>query len=300
MPAGHFPPLNLADFSMYNLYMPNNFKKTHTLYSIHLPILIAIFALIAGGSYLITNRPAGTGETPQVQGKKTEKNTAAVKNSRSVKNDVDVFAETAAVEHKKVVGKVVKEIKRVAETEEAGGNDEVGEELTSIAEEQEETTDETAEAIEEVVNEPKWKIFLIGTDYKNLGQLRSTLAKNTNTIRKLTSTVEKLTSEGGDETIQANLDLLNAEREKIISVIKASESQFSLLGWVSKLLAGYTSVPVDDGTEGTGESAPVGGTEGTGDTSPSSTDTTGTGTTEPGSAEGQAPESAAGTQIIIE
>ena len=293
---------------MYNLYMPNNFKKTHTLYSLHLPILIAIFALVAGGSYLITNRPAGTGETPQVRGKKTEKNTGAVKsdsvkNLKSVKNGADVFTETTAAEHKKVIGKVIKEIKRVAETEGAGGNDEVGEELTSIAEEQEETIDETAEAIEEVANEPKWKVFLVGTDYKNLGQLRSTLAKNTNTIRKLTRTVEKLTTDGGDETIQANLDLLNAEREKIVSVIKASESQFSLLGWVSRLLSGYTSTPVDegsDGTEGAGESAPVGGTEGTGDTSPSSTDTIGTGTTEPGSAEEEAPESDPGTQITAE
>ena len=288
--------------------MPNNFKKTHTLYSLHLPILIAIFALVAGGSYLITNRPAGTGETPQVRGKKTEKTTGAVKsdsvkNPKSVKTGADVFTETTAAEHKKVIGKVIREIKRVAETEGAGGNDEVGEELTSIAEEQEETIDETAEAIEEVANEPKWKVFLVGTDYKNLGQLRSTLAKNTNTIRKLTRTVEKLTTDGGDETIQANLDLLNAEREKIVSVIKASESQFSLLGWVSRLLSGYTSTPVDegsDGTEGAGESAPVGGTEGTGDTSPSSTDTIGTGTTEPGSAEEEAPESDPGTQITAE
>jgi len=296
---------------MYTLFMPNNLKKkSYTLLSLHLPILIAVFAVVVGGSYILTNTI--TKEMPQVQGTRTEKGTRSLlslltkkgKSSESAGVEATVTPSTTAREHKKAVEMVVREIKTVARIEEAKGNREVSEELVTIAEEQVESVEETVEAIDEVENEPKWKTILLGGDYKNLGQLRSTIARNTNTIRKLTSTAEKITTEGGDATIQDSLIQLNVERDKIIAFIKASESRFSLLGWASKLLAGYTSTPLDedtgDETEGAGSSAPVGGTEGTGDTAPSSTDTTGTGTTAPGSAETETPESAPGDQITLE
>jgi len=296
---------------MYNSLMPNNLKKkSYTLFSLHLPILIAVFAVVAGGFYIVTN--TFTKEMPQVQGTRTEKGTRSLlslltkkdKSSESAGVEATVTPSTTAREHKRAVENVVREIKTVARIEEARGNKEVSEELVTIAEEQIESVGETVEAIDEVENEPKWKTILLGGDYKNLGELRSTIAKNTNTIRKLTNTAEKITAEGGDATIQDSLLQLNAERAKIIAFIKASESQFSILGWASKLLAGYTSTLLDedngDETEGTGSSAPVGGTEGIGDTAPSSTDTTGTGNTEPGSGETETPESAPGDQITTE
>jgi len=232
---------------------------------------------------LVTNKVANTRNLPQVQGKKTEKTTGSTK---SLKN-TDIEAGTTAEEHKRVVEKVAKELKNVAEVEEAEGNEVVSEELTFIAEEQEETAEDTAETLEDIDSAPKWKTFLLGTDYKNLGQLRSTVAHNTNAIRQLTRTAERVTTEGGDTAIQENIALLTQERDRLVAVIQAGESQFSLLGWISRLITGYVPTPIEDETsdelEGVGDTPPAGELEGVGETPPASADDTeGTGTTEPG------------------
>ncbi|KKS07885.1 MAG: hypothetical protein UU59_C0001G0058 [candidate division WWE3 bacterium GW2011_GWE1_41_27] len=302
--------LNLVTFSLYNSYMPKNLKKkTYTLYSLHLPILIAIFAVIAGGAYLISGGPVDG--TPQVQGTKTQKITRSLKNLLSKKGEESASSSMKATvsvgntgdEHIKIVKQVSKELKTVADTEKGKGNEEVSDELTTIAEEQEATAEETAEVLEEVVNEPKWKTVLVGPDYKNLGQLRSTLSHNTNAIRKLIRTTESLGVGGTSPALQTSLTLLNEQRATLISVIKAGESQFSILGWVSKLLSGYTPAPIEDDvgdeTEGTDSSAPSDELEGIGETEPSSSDTTETGTTEPGSGETETPESNPGSGIEI-
>ena len=302
--------LNLVTFSLYNSYMPKNFKKkSYTLYALHLPILIAIFAVVAGGAYIIS---AGPGDgSPQVQGTKTQKITRSLKNLLSKKGDESASSSMKATvsvgntgeEHKKTVQKVAKELKTVARTEKVKGNEEISEELTTIAEEQEATAEETAEVLDEVVSEPKWKTVLVGPDYKNLGQLRSTLSHNTNAIRKLVRATENLGVGGTSPALQTSLTLLNEQRANLVSVIKAGESQFSILGWVSKLLSGYISTPieddVDDETEGTDSSAPSDDLEGIGETEPSSSDTTETGTTEPGSGETETPESNPGSTIEV-
>lgn len=288
--------------------MPNNLKKkSYTLYSLHLPILIAVFAVVVGGAYLFTGGPGDS--SPQVRGTKTQKITRSLKNLLSKKGEesasngvkATVSVGNTGEEHIKTVQKVTKELKTVAKSEKVKGNEEVSEELTSIAEEQEATAEETAEVLDEVVSEPKWKTVLVGPDYKNLGQLRSTLSHNTNAIRKLIRTTETLGVGGTSPALQTSLVLLNEQRAALISVIKAGESQFSILGWVSKLLSGYTSTPIeediDDETEGTDSSAPSGELEGIGETEPSSSDTTETGTTEPGSDETETPESNPGSTI---
>jgi len=230
----------------------------------------------------VTNKVVDTSSMPQVQGKKTEKTTG---NSKASKN-TGLSERTTPEVHKKTVEKVAKDLKNVAEVEEIEGNEIVSGELIFIAEEQEDTAEDTAETLEEIDSAPKWKTFLFGTDYKNLGQLRSTVAHNTNAIRKLTRTAEKVTVEGGDTAVQANIALLTQERDRLVALIQEKESQFSLLGWVSRLITGYVPTPIEDEasdeTEGIGDTPPVGGLEGIGETPPTDDTTEGTGTSEPG------------------
>lgn len=146
---------------------------------------------------------------------------------------------------------------------------EIAEEAEEIASEIQASEEETAGAIEAVESQNKFKKLLIGTDYKNLGQLRSSLVQNMNQIRKLTTLAEKVQTQIQTQTqtqqqtqtqtqnknaltgaeIQNQLTILMQERERIKSVIQTNEGGFSILGWVSKFLGGYSDEPINEEEE---------------------------------------------------
>ncbi|MDH4330342.1 MAG: hypothetical protein OEV93_02200 [Candidatus Moranbacteria bacterium] len=128
-------------------------------------------------------------------------------------------------------------------------NEEVVTEMEEVAEEIAETSEETAEAIEKVESRNKFKKMLVGTDYKNLGQLRSSLVKNENQIRKLTRVAEKTQAGETDTIVDEQLIALMQERERIKAVIQENQDGFSILGWAVKLFGGYTDEEIDEETE---------------------------------------------------
>lgn len=150
---------------------------------------------------------------------------------------------------KKNIVEVIEELDEVALSENTEGDVEVAEEIQEIAETEEETVEDVVEIIEEIEEESKLKTFLIGADYKNLGNLRSSLVHNRNQIRKLTKTTAKVQSEENNLAIQEQLVVLTQERERIKDVIEENESQFSILGWINKFLNGYVSEPLDTEAE---------------------------------------------------
>ncbi len=168
------------------------------------------------------------------------------KSTKKTTGDV-VSQKTNASLHKEKVASMGESLEDVVEQEEVI-NEDVAEEIEEVINESEETADEVSDAIEEVESGNKFKKFLIGTDYKNLGQLRSSLAKNENQIRKLTRTMGSL-DETNQAIVQEQLLTLTQERERIKAVITENEGGFSLLGWVFRFLNGYPSEPVDDDSE---------------------------------------------------
>ncbi|KKP78104.1 MAG: hypothetical protein A2271_02105 [Candidatus Moranbacteria bacterium RIFOXYA12_FULL_35_19] len=127
--------------------------------------------------------------------------------------------------------------------------EEIAGELEEVAEETEETQDETVEAIEEVEQQNAFKKFLIGTDYKNLGQLRSSLVHNENQIRKLTRLSGSIEDGEVETAVTAQMTLLMQERERIKNIIMENEDGFSLLGWAFRLINGYPKDSIDEQNE---------------------------------------------------
>ncbi len=150
-----------------------------------------------------------------------------------------------SIEHKKIITEVVKNLDEVAREEELQGNSETSELVSDVAENTEEIVDETTDAIEAIETRPAWKVALLGPDYKNLGQLRSSISHNTNEIRKLNKTLVTTTPENR-EVVEEQLETLNAERERIRNMINQNESKFSLFGWLFRFMEGYTQTPIDD------------------------------------------------------
>jgi len=135
------------------------------------------------------------------------------------------------VEHRSTVATFVQTLINVADREQGG----IGEEVRVIAQAQNDTKDKVADGIDKINNRSKIKTFLIGTDYKTVGQLRSEMVKTRNQIDQLKRLLDKTTSEENKTALQGQIQTLEQEQQKIEDFLKANESKFSLFGWFVKL-----------------------------------------------------------------
>lgn len=136
-------------------------------------------------------------------------------------------------EHRSTVSTFVQTLLNVADREEGG----IGEQVRVVAQQQNESKDTVADAIDTIKNRGKVKTFLIGTDYKNIGQLRSEMVKTRNQIDQLKRLLDKATSEESKTALQGQIQALEQEQQKIEDFLKANESKVSLFGWFVKLFS---------------------------------------------------------------
>ncbi|MEK7124384.1 MAG: hypothetical protein AAB877_01725 [Patescibacteria group bacterium] len=134
-------------------------------------------------------------------------------------------------EHRSQTAKFVQSLLDVADREQG----EVGEQVREIAKEQDESKDKVADGIDKIKNRSNIKTFLIGTDYKNIGQLRSEMVKTRNQIAQLNRLLDKTTSEETKTALKEQIKTLEQEQQKIEDFLKANESKFSLFGLFVKL-----------------------------------------------------------------
>ncbi|HOF42421.1 MAG TPA: hypothetical protein PLF86_01055 [Candidatus Moranbacteria bacterium] len=209
------------------------------MYKSRLALVIALFALVA------VCVPAAYAKNDNA---KSNAGTSKEKNVK-LKNFEKVAGKTNAQVHKEQTGAVVKNLKKVAAEEKMIGNVETSKQIEQIASSQEQAQEENAKAIEKIEKKSKVRTFLFGTDYKNLGQLRSNLVHNRNEIRKLTRTMGMVSDEAEKATLQEQLTTLMQERERIKTVISTNENKFSLLGWVARFLTNYKQTPINEEEE---------------------------------------------------
>ncbi len=134
-------------------------------------------------------------------------------------------------EHRSAVSTFVQTLLNVADREQGG----IGEQVRVVAQQQNESKDKVADTIDKIQNRSKVKTFLIGTDYKNIGQLRSEMVKTGNQIDWLKRLLDKTTSEESKTALQGQIQTLEQEQQNIENFLKANESNFSLFGWFVKL-----------------------------------------------------------------
>ena len=177
------------------------------------------------------------------------KNKSKTVNLKNFKKADTTKGQTNAQVHKEKSEEVTKNLEEVATEEQASGNTAVSNQVQQVVAEQEQTQEQTADAIEQVETRGKVKTFLVGTDYKNLGQLRSSLVHNRNEIRQLTQSLTQVQTPENQALIEAQLATLMQERERIKTVITTNESNFSLFGWVSRFLNNYEQTPINEEEE---------------------------------------------------
>jgi predicted nucleic acid-binding Zn-ribbon protein len=133
-------------------------------------------------------------------------------------------------QHRSAVANFVQSLLQVADREEG-----IGPQVKVIAQQQNDSEATTNQAIEKVQSRSKIKTFLIGTDYKNIGALRSEMVQTRNRLDQLKRLIETVTNEADKTELQNQITALEQEQQKIDDFLKANESKFSLFGWFVKL-----------------------------------------------------------------
>jgi len=177
----------------------------------------------------------------QSQANVTTKNTAhsvsasvspnAVASVSPVANQVRTQAQISVQEHQSAVANFVQALVKVADREKGG----IGEQVRTVAQQQNQAVASTTAAMEKIQTRSKAKTFLIGTDYKNTGQLRSEMVQTQSRIEQLTRLTEQAKNAADKTTLQAQIQTMEQEQSKIETFLKANESKFSLFGWLVKL-----------------------------------------------------------------
>jgi hypothetical protein len=133
--------------------------------------------------------------------------------------------------HRSAVATFVQNLLNVANKEQGG----IGDQVRAVAQAQNDVVGAEATAIDKIQNRSGVKTFFIGTDYKNIGMLRSEMVKTRNQIDQLNALLDKTTSAETKATLTAQIQALTLEQQKINNFVNINESKFSLLGWFVKL-----------------------------------------------------------------
>jgi len=139
--------------------------------------------------------------------------------------------ELSGEEHRSGVATFVQSLLNVADRERGG----IGDQVREIANAQNDSKEAIADAIDAVKNRSGLKTFFIGTDYKNIGQLRSEMVKTENQIKQLTELLGQMTVAEDKTSLQAQIQSLEQGQQKINDFVKVNEDKFSLFGWFVKL-----------------------------------------------------------------
>jgi len=134
-------------------------------------------------------------------------------------------------EHRSKVATFVQGLLDVANREKGG----IGEQVKVIAQAQSGAQERVADQIEAIQKRNKIKTFLIGTNYKNTGALRSEMVQLRNRIDQLNRVMEQTQNEGDKTELQNQISTMEQEQANIEAFIKVNESKFSLFGLLFKL-----------------------------------------------------------------
>ncbi len=186
-----------------------------------------IFGIASAQSVAAINIHANANVELETKGNATSTN---AKNGNATSTDANSQGQLTAESHRSTVASFVESLLSVANRE--GG---IGAQVRVIAQAQNDSASTTAEAITKVESRNSLKTFLIGSDYKNLGQLRSEIVTTQNNIDQLKKLEAQATSDADKAELTVQIKALEDSQVKVEAFVKAHESSFSLFGWFVKL-----------------------------------------------------------------
>jgi cytoskeletal protein RodZ len=156
--------------------------------------------------------------------------TSSDSESESESDSDNATSSSMGEQHRSEVAKVVQSLVKVANKD-----SNIGEEVRAVAQQEKDSGDKVKEKMNTVEKRNGFKTFLIGSDYKNLGDLRSELVTTQNNLDRLNAALEKTTSSTTKAELQTQIDKLSTILTNAKNFIKSEEGKFSLFGWLLKM-----------------------------------------------------------------
>jgi len=133
-------------------------------------------------------------------------------------------------EHRSEMSDIMKELSKIADQD-----SEIGDDIDSVVKEQKDTEDRAVKAMNEVEKRDGLRTFFFGTDYKNLGELKSTVETTQNHIERLQKAVERTTDASVKADLEAQIQALENTASSTEVFIRDNEGKFSLFGWFVRI-----------------------------------------------------------------
>lgn len=149
--------------------------------------------------------------------------------SSSTNAQMETKSTTTSETSKSTVATFVQALLKVADRERG-----IGAQVKVVAQDQQSSSEKTVEATEKIETRSKIKTFFFGSDYKNLGVVRSEMVKTENQITKLEALAKKAVTASAKAELNAQIEVLKSEQIKIQAFLDAHTSTFSLFGWLKK------------------------------------------------------------------
>lgn len=146
-------------------------------------------------------------------------------------DDSSVRGDVSSSEHRLVTDDFVSGLLRVA-TSTSG---ERGEQLRTVAQQQDDSSLRTSAAMEKVQTRGKFRTFFFGPDFRNLDTLQNEVSDTRNRLDQLKVVAPGLESESDKSVLQSQITLMEQEQQKIEDFIKEEGDHVSLFGWLVKL-----------------------------------------------------------------
>lgn len=140
-------------------------------------------------------------------------------------------AQVNAEEYRSAVANSVQAIQQVANRQAST----IGVQVRAIAQQQNQSATTTIRAMEKIQSRSKIQTFLFGSDYGNLGALRSEVVQTRNRLQQLNNLMTSVQNEGDKTELQNQIQTMEEEQTKIENFIQAQEGTFSLFGWLAKM-----------------------------------------------------------------
>lgn len=136
----------------------------------------------------------------------------------------------AVVQHQSDVANVVKKLEKIADLDKG-----IEVEVDNVAKKEKEAGEKVKGKMDAVDKRGGFKTFLIGSDYKNLGELRSELVTTENSLNRLNKALEKTTDDAVKTDLRTQISELSSIKTEAESFVKSMEGRFSLFGWLARM-----------------------------------------------------------------
>ncbi|HBB36982.1 MAG: hypothetical protein UX02_C0002G0192 [Candidatus Moranbacteria bacterium GW2011_GWC1_45_18] len=188
---------------------------------------------------------AGNSGQSQNQNKNREKieeknkNAGPAQSNQEKSNEQSARAANAgqanADTHRSAVVSFVKNLLEAAKNEDGKNKNGIGGEVRNVAMQQNQGEAVTVTAMEQVQARGKIQTFLIGSDYKSLGALRSEMVQTRNRIRQLEGLASRTENEETRQKLEEQIREFEQEQARINQFISENDSRISLFGWLAKI-----------------------------------------------------------------